>query len=129
MPIQIDHTALYVSDLEGMRSFYERYFGAQANDRYHNPKTGLTTYFLTLGEGSRLELMTCPGLRHDDRQPPQAGYAHLALSLGSRDAVDRLTARLLGDGFEVLSYPRVTGDGYYESCVLDPEGNRLELVG
>lgn len=126
--MRIEHLALYVQDLERMREFYEYYFSARAAGRYHNPSTGLETYFLSFGGEGRLELMTRPNLGPGAGGAPAAGYVHLALSLGSREAVDTLTARLRGDGFSVVSGPRVTGDGYYESCVLDPEGNQIELT-
>ena len=126
--MRIEHLALYVQDLERMREFYEHYFSARAAGRYHNPSTGLETYFLSFGGEGRLELMTRPNLGPGAGGAPAAGYVHLALSLGSREAVDTLTVRLRGDGFSVVSGPRVTGDGYYESCVLDPEGNQIELT-
>lgn len=126
--MQIGHVALYVADLEGCRQFYEAYFGGQAGPLYHNPNTGLKTYFLTFPQGgARLELMQRPGLAAGAKGMAY-GYAHLAFQLGSRAAVDQLTQRLAQDGYTVCSGPRVTGDGYYESCLLDPEGNQVELV-
>ena len=126
--MRIEHLALYVQDLERMREFYEHYFSARAAGRYHNPSTGLETYFLSFGGEGRLELMTRPNLGPGAGGAPAAGYVHLALSLGSREAVDTLTVRLRGDGFSVVSGPRVTGDGYYESCVLAVEGNQIEIT-
>ncbi|MDR1158210.1 MAG: VOC family protein [Oscillospiraceae bacterium] len=125
----INHMAVYVTNLEAVRAFYETYFDATSNALYHNPNTGLKTYFLSFKDGARLEIMH----RSDVRAVSQVvadrlGYAHLALGVGSREAVDRLTARLKSDGFAVLKEPRTTGDGYYESCVLDVEGNVLEIV-
>lgn len=124
----LDHVALYVRDLESMRRFYEKYFGAKANQKYENVKTGLSTYFLTFPKGGRLELMTRPEV-NIDREENRLGLAHLAFGLGSDEAVDALTARMAADGYSILSAPRVTGDGYYESCIADPEGNPIELVG
>lgn len=126
--MRIDHAALYVRDLEGIRAFYERYFGARAGARYQNPRTGLSTYFLSFDGEGRLEIMQRPGLAPRAERQLAEGYVHLAFSLGSREAVDALTGRLRVDGYEVVSGPRTTGDGYYESCVLDPEGNPIELV-
>lgn len=126
--MRIDHAALYVRDLEGIRAFYERYFGARAGAKYINPRTGLSTYFLSFDGEGRLEIMQRPGLSPRTERQLAEGYVHLAFSLGSREAVDTLTGRLRADGYEVLSGPRTTGDGYYESCVLDPEGNPIELV-
>ena len=125
--MQVEHGALWVADLERARIFWETYFGASAGSEYVNAR-GFHAYFLTLDGGARIELM-CDGtqvLGSDDR--PHHGWAHVALSLGSAEAVDALTARLIADGYRCVSGPRTTGDGYYESCVLDDEGNRIELT-
>jgi lactoylglutathione lyase len=128
-PMQLTHTALYVHNLEGMKDFYIRYFGAEANQKYQNPKTGLQTYFLSFGAGgARLELMTRPDLAERNKSAQAYGYTHIAFQLGSREAVDALTKILAEAGCPVLSGPRVTGDGYYEVSLQDPEGNLLELV-
>ncbi|MEA4970420.1 MAG: VOC family protein [Candidatus Pelethousia sp.] len=126
--MKIDHMAMYVKDLEAARAFFETYFGAAANAKYRNPSSGLETYFLTFGRGARLEIMRRPGLAPAVEGPRQ-GYAHLAFQVDGREGVDSLTARLKADGYTVLSGPRETGDGYYESCVLDAEGNSIEIVG
>lgn len=124
--MKIEHIALYVADLEGAKQFFCTYFSASANAGYHNPNTDFRSYFLTFPEGSRLELMHKPGLQPD--LPNRFGYAHIAFSVGSKEAVDTLTARLKADGYPVLSGPRTTGDGYYESCVEIFEGNLLEIT-
>jgi len=127
--IQLAHIALYVQDLEGMKDFYVRHFGATANAQYHNPKTGLQTYFLSFSSGARLELMTCPELTpHPQQDALAAGYNHIAFVLGSRERVDALAQELAQAGCLILSGPRITGDGYYEVSLQDPEGNLLELV-
>ena len=126
--IRIEHTALYVEDLEAARAFFETYLGAASNDGYHNAKTGFRSYFLTFDGGARLELMHRPQMEASPKTPHRTGYAHIAFALGSAEAVDRMTARLRADGYEVISEPRTTGDGYYESCVLDREGNTIELT-
>ncbi len=126
--MKIEHAAMYVRDLETARAFFMRYFAAEAGARYQNPKTGFQSYFLTFDDGARLEIMNRPELTGADQPAERAGYAHIAFSLGSREAVDRLTAQLQADGYAVVSAPRVTGDGYYESCILDAEGNRIELT-
>ena len=125
----IGHFALWVQDLETMKTFYEHYFGAQANAKYVNARKQFQSYFLTFADGPRLELMQRPDLLPLARQPGQEflGYAHLALTVGSAAAVDELTQRLVADGYQRLDGPRWTGDGYYESVVLDPEGNRIEI--
>lgn len=125
--MRIDHVALCVRDLEAMRDFYTRHFGATSGELYHNPRTGLRTYFLTFDGGARVELMQKPGALPGGSELRE-GWAHLSVSLGSREAVDAATERLRAAGRAVESGPRVTGDGYYESCVLDPEGNRVELL-
>lgn len=56
------------------------------------------------------------------------GYAHLAMPLGGEAGVDKLTAEMAAAGIYVESSPQQTGDGYYESVVLDPDGNRVELT-
>ena len=123
-----DHIALYVNDLEGAKDFFETYFQAVSNEGYHNKKTDFRSYFLTFSGGSRLEIMTKPDLTDSGNLLDRFGYAHIAFSVGSRDAVDSLTARLNAGGYPTLSGPRVTGDGYYESCVLGFEGNIIEIT-
>lgn len=128
--MKIEHLALWTADLERARAFYVATFGASANALYHNPRTGFRSYFLTFASGARLELMQRPDItaRAGDPERETLGLAHFALSLGSEAAVDELTARLARDGHRVLSAPRRTGDGYYESVVLDPDCNRIELT-
>lgn len=126
--MKIEHIALYVTDLEGAKDFFCRYFGAQASDGYHNRRTDFRSYFLTFDDGSRLELMHKPTLEAPQKTPNRTGYIHLAFSTGSREAVDALTQRLAADGYPTLSGPRTTGDGYYESCVLGFEENQIEIT-
>lgn len=125
--MKIEHLALYVSNLEAMKDFYIKYFNAKAGALYHNPRTGLKTYFLSFDGDCRLEIMTRPGLspRGGDTS---LGYIHFALSAGSKEEVDSLTQKLKNAGIEVLSGPRATGDGYYESQIKDPEGNIIEIT-
>ncbi len=125
--VRLDHAALYVRDLEGVRTFFTHYFQATSNDLYHNPRTGLKTYFLTFGNGTRLEIMTRPDLQDDAKHALRTGFIHISFSVGSKERVDQLTAQLRSDGYDVLDGPRTTGDGYYESCVEGPEGNLLEI--
>ena len=126
--MQIEHIALYVNDLEGAKDFFTKYFDATANEGYHNPSTDFRSYFLRFAGGARLELMTRPDLTDSGDVLSRFGYAHLAFSTGSKAQVDALTARLKADGYTVLSGPRTTGDGYYESCVVGFEGNILEIT-
>lgn len=112
-----------------MRKFFEDYFNAQSNDMYHNPLTGLRTYFLSFyGGGAGLELMCRPGSVGGDPSAVRIGFTHVSFAVGSRDAVDVLTARLAADGYAVADGPRITGDGYYESCVAGPEGILIEIT-
>ncbi len=124
----IDHIAVYVKDLEGARKFFESYFSAKSNELYHNPNTGLSTYILSFEGHTRLELMTRPDMLEDVNSSFRVGYIHISFNLGNRQNVDALTARLKADGYKIVSGPRTTGDGYYESCVEGPEGNLLELT-
>ena len=126
--MKIEHIALYVNDLEKARDFFVTYFGAEPNEGYHNPNTDFRSYFLRFQEGSRLEIMTKPDLTDSGDFLNRFGYAHIAFSVGSRDTVDALTARLKKDGYPVISGPRTTGDGYYESCILGFEGNLIEIT-
>lgn len=126
--MHIEHVAMYVNDLERAKDFFVRYFGASANDGYHNRTTDFCSYFLSFDDGARLELMYKPDMENLQKPLTRTGYVHIAFSLGSREAVDRLSEDLRMDGYEVISGPRVTGDGYYESCVVDVEGNQIELT-
>ena len=126
--MRIEHIALYVNDLEGAKNFFQTYFDAKANEGYHNLKTDFRSYFLTFTDGSRLEIMTKPDLTDSGDLLNRFGYAHLAFSTGSKEAVDKLTAQMKADGYPVISGPRTTGDGYYESCVLGFEGNVIEIT-
>lgn len=126
---RIEHVAMWVDDLEATCTFYVRYFGATAGPPYHNPAKGFRSRFLTFSGGARIELMHTTALAPVVQAPgaQRMGLTHLAISVGDDAAVDVLTARLREDGFTVLDGPRRTGDGYYESVVLDPEGNRIEI--
>lgn len=126
--MKIEHIALYVNDLEGSRAFFVKYFGAHSNEGYHNKTTDFRSYFLSFEDGFRLEIMTKPDLTDSGDFLNRFGYAHLAFSAGSKEAVDTLTARLKADGYPILSGPRTTGDGYYESCILGFEGNLIEIT-
>ncbi len=125
--MKIDHVAVYVKDLEGVKAFFENYFGAKSNQLYYNLKTGLRTYILSFAEGARLELMNRPDV--DVEVPLQRlGYIHLSISLGSKESVDAMTHRLQEDGYEILSGPRTTGDGYYETSFFGPENLQIEIT-
>ena len=126
--MKLDHIALFVNDLEAMRTFFIRYFGATSNEMYHNPRTGLKTYFLSFGNGARLEIMSRPDTVACEKNFLRRGFIHVAFSVGGKEQVDRLTDLLSTDGYPVISGPRTTGDGYYESCIEGPEGNLIEIT-
>ena len=126
--MRIEHVAMYVNDLEAARDFFVRYFDGRANDGYHNPNTGFRSYFIAFDDGARLEIMQKPDMADDEKALNRTGYAHIAFSVGSVERVDALTRRLKEDGYRVLSGPRTTGDGYYESCVLAVEGSQVEIT-
>ena len=126
--MKIDHVALYVNDLEEARNFFQKYLGAESNCGYHNPKTGFRSCFLTFEDSARLEIMNKPGMSDLPKAPARTGYAHIAFSVGSKEKVDSLTAELKAAGYEVISGPRTTGDGYYESCIVAVENNLIEIT-
>ncbi|MFT4173334.1 MAG: VOC family protein [Rhodocyclaceae bacterium] len=126
--MHIEHMALWASDIDRLASFYTRYFGARASARYTNEQKRFASIFLSFESGARLEVMQRPDVTPRTDTAPVTGYTHLAMSVGSETGVDALTARLVADGFARVDGPRRTGDGYYESVVLDPEGNRIEIT-
>ena len=126
--MKIEHIALYVNDLEEARKFFIKYLGAASNDGYHNPRTNFRSYFLSFEEGARLEIMNKPELSDLPKDLARTGYIHIAFSVGSKEKVDSLTALLKADGYEVVSGPRTTGDGYYESCIVAVENNQIEIT-
>lgn len=122
--------AIRVRDLEGTKKFYADYFGCTHGLKYANPASGFESYFMRFDDSASIELMTSPPVRASDTRAGEAlpGFAHIAISLGTKEKVIGLTNRLREDGYTVASEPRTTGDGYFESVVLDPEGNRIELT-
>lgn len=125
--MKIEHIALWTSDLEKMKDFYVTYFGATANDLYENKTKGFSSYFLSFETGARLELMKRTDVSEEVTEE-KLGWAHIAVATKSKKTVDELTEKLRAAGFEVVGEARTTGDGYYESVVLDPEGNRIEIT-
>ena len=126
--MKIEHIARYVRDLEKTKIFFETYLDARANAGYHNPNTDFRSYFLSFDDGARLEIMNKPQMQDSPKALTQTGYIHIAFSVGSKEKVDELTAKLKEDGYEIISGPRITGDGYYESCVVGIEGNQIEIT-
>lgn len=126
--MKIEHVAIYVNDLEAMRHFFEKYFQARSNELYHNKKKGFKSYFLSFDDGARLEIMSKEAIVKKKLSQERLGLIHFAVSTGSKEKVDELTRQFQSDGYPVLSGPRTTGDGYYESCVLGIEDCQIEIT-
>ena len=126
--MKIEHIAMYVNDLEKTKDFFIEYFNGHAGAGYHNKTTDFRSYFITFDEGARLEIMKKPDVTDPEKAPARTGYAHIAFSVGSKEAVDALTEKLKRAGFKVVSGPRTTGDGYYESCIVAIEDNQIEIT-
>ena len=128
--MKITHLAIWVNNLEGMRNFYMHYFDAGSSEGYYNHTKDFQSYFLTFSGECSLELMQMQGIPQSKNDPKKqfTGLIHFAIQTGSKQKVDLLTEKLRNDGFKIVREPRITGDGFYESAVLDPEGNRIELV-
>ncbi len=128
--MKIEHLAIWSRNIEELKDFYIRYFGAVANNKYVNPNKGFASYFLRFDSGARLEIMQQTGIPENKNDPIEqaTGLIHFAMSVGSKQAVDELTTKLVDDGYQLLDGPRTTGDGYYESVILDPENNRVEIT-
>ena len=124
----IEHVAMYVNDLEKSKEFFVSFLNGKSNDGYYNEKTGFRSYFVSFDGGARIEIMNKPDMSDDNKDLNRTGYAHLAFSVGSKDRVDELTVKIRNAGYEVVSGPRTTGDGYNESCIVAFEGNQIELT-
>ena len=134
--MKIEHVAIWVKDIDKVCEFYRKYFGGVVHPLYHNPAKQFTSRFVTFESGTRLEVMHRPDIEGDagtfhvkqSEIAEHLGFAHLSFSVGSKEDVDRLTQQMSDDGITIAGEPRTTGDGYYESVVLDPEGNRIEIT-
>lgn len=126
--MKIEHIAVWVEDLEKMREFYCKYFDGVSNQKYENKVKGFESYFISFDGATRIELMKRKDI--EERVYKEIlGLAHLAFKLESKEKVNELTEIFRKDGYKIIGEPRITGDGYYESVILDPERNRIELVG
>ncbi len=126
--VKIEHIAMYVTNLEKAKAFFEKYFNAEPGEKYYNKSTGFQSYFLSFKGGARLEIMTKPNITEREKALDRTGYIHIAFSVGSKENVNLITEKLKNNGYEVISGPRTTGDGYYESCVIGFEGNQIEIT-
>ena len=128
--MKIDHIAIWTQQLEKMKLFYAKYFNGKAGEKYINPRKNFESYFVEFDSGTRLELMEKLEVNsklHDDREN-YLGITHFAISTGDRSKVEPLTEQLRADGYHIIGEPRITGDGYFESVVLDPDGNKVEIT-
>ena len=119
---------MYVNDLEQAKEFFVKYLNGKANKMYHNIKTDFRSYFISFDDGARLEIMNKPAMTDLEKSINRTGFIHVAFSVGSKEKVEELTTILKADGYEVISGPRTTGDGYYESCIIVNEGNQIEIT-
>ena len=126
--MNIEHLAIYVEDLEKTKEFFVKYFSATSNEGYHNKTTNFRSYFLSFEDGPKLEIMNKPTVDINHQRHEVTGYNHIAFSVGSKEKVDGLTALLKADGYAIMSGPRRTGGGYYESCIIGIEGNLIEIT-
>ena len=128
--MKIEHLAIWTHQLEAMKLFYVSYFDAVCGEKYFNPIKEFSSYFLSFEDGARLELMQMPGIpaNNNDTISQHTGLIHFAFSTGSKEQVDLLTEKIRRAGLAVIGEPRWTGDGYYESVVLDPDNNRIEIT-
>ncbi|MEO5593553.1 MAG: VOC family protein [Chitinophagaceae bacterium] len=128
--MKIEHLALWTNQVDVLKTFYIKFFNASANEKYYNPRKEFSSYFLSFSDGARLELMQMPGIpvNNNDIMRQNTGLIHFAMSTGSKESVDALTETIRQEGFTVIGEPRWTGDGYYESVILDPDNNRIEIT-
>lgn len=128
--MRIEHVAIWTRDIEKLNMFYSKYFGGVAGEKYINSKKSFESYFIKFDSGARLELMQMPTIlvSLNDKNKEYMGFIHIAISVGSKEKVDSITKELSESGYTLVSEPRYTGDGYYESCILDPDGNRVEIT-
>jgi len=125
--MNISHIAVWTFNIERLKDFYVKYFNCTANKKYQNKIKKLETYFLSFDSGAKLEIMNIPGLQKNVPEL-KTGYAHIAISAGSKENVVEITGKIKNDGIKIKSEPRTTGDGFFESIIIDPDGNEIEIT-
>ena len=127
--MKIEHIAIWTKDIEGMKKFYIKFFKMISNQKYINEKKKFNSYFLSFENGARIELMNRPDITElHDKSEIKLGLTHFTISVGNKEKVDQLTDQIRENGYDVIGEPRMTGDGYYESVISDPEGNLIEIT-
>lgn len=127
--MKIEHIAIWTKDLEVMKNFYHKFFNMKYGEKYTNPDKGFSSYFLSLNKGTRIEIMHKTDISDKIELKGYCyGLTHIAISVGSKNKVNELTELIRNNGYKVIGEPRTTGDGYYESVILDPEGNHIEIT-
>ncbi len=126
--MRIEHIAIWTEKLEELKEFYCKFFNGKSNEKYENKVKKFESYFISFESGCRLELMRRVDIKEEERKE-RIGFTHLAFKVEGKEKVDEMTEELRKNGYKIVGEPRTTGDGYYESVVLDPDGNRIELVG
>lgn len=126
--MKLHHIAIWTLRLEKQKEFYTRYFGGKSNEKYFNPKTLFESYFISFEDGTSLELMNRPDVKPTPPERNRVGLTHLAFTFPSQEEVLRFTEQMRAEGYTIASEPRTSGDGYFESVILDPDGNPIECV-
>lgn len=126
--MRIEHVAMYVNDMEAAKDFFVKYFNAKTSEKYHNFRSGFSSYFLTFDGGSRLEIMQRPTMSDPPKGTYRTGFHHIAICVGGGSSVDAMVKRIQEDGYKVVSGARWTGDNLYEAVVNDHEGNEIEII-
>jgi len=127
----LEHTAIWTDKLEALKEFYVNYLGGTSNKKYVNQSKKFESYFISFGDGARLELMSKPNIPENLNDPillQHKGIIHLAFEAATRQEVDEKARLFSANGFQILDGPRVTGDGYYEFVTHDPDHNRIEVT-
>ncbi len=126
--MKIAHVALWTRHLDAQRAFWRDFFSATSNEKYVSKnRPGFASYFISLSEGPTIELMTLPELADAPANPECVGWAHIAITVGSVAIVDAMAEKAQQQD-KLASPARWTGDGFYEAVIIDPDGNRIELV-